>query len=108
MSIAVKIYDTDSARDIARKIFEEFDVMSSCCVYGFVEKDSGLIAKGEYVIEYLKMFDEMENLKFRGEKAERNFKYRKDSIGGPIAHKIFTWEMRIVESEPRYTIWRYQ
>lgn len=106
----VKIYDTDTARDVAEKVYYKFDVMASCSVYGFVmnEKEEKLIPKGEAVLKHLEMFDEIENIRYVGEKKVRKHVYRKESIGGPISQKIFTWEKRIVDNEPRYTIWRYQ
>jgi hypothetical protein len=111
MSMHIKIYDTDTVQDIARKIYEDFDVMASCSIYGFVmhELEHKLIPKGELVIEELRRMDEKENMGIGAAGGRyRKYKYRKDSVGGPIAHKIFTWEKRVVESEPRYTIWRYQ
>ena len=109
MSIHVKIYDTDTADEIAKKIYIYFEVMASCSIYGFVTKGESLIPKGQCVLDSLRKLDEMENIKKDAiGRLIRKFKYRKDSIGGPIAHKIFTWEIRIIDSEPRYTIWRYQ
>jgi len=31
-----------------------------------------------------------------------------DSIGGPIAHKIFRYKRTVDEGVPRYQIWRVQ
>lgn len=107
----IKVYDTDTVEQIAKKVFYEFDVMASVTIYGFVmnEQEQKLMPKGEAVLEYIRKLDQFNNFKDReNSKPVRYFKYKKDSIGGPIAHKIFTWEKRIVDSEPRYTIWRYQ
>lgn len=82
--------------------------MASCTIYGFVNNDGKIKPKGEMVVDYLETLDEMENIKYKGSVRMRDYKYRKDSVGGPIAHKIFTWEKRIVDNEVRYTIWRYQ
>lgn len=110
MSIRVKIYESETVREIAEKIWEGLDVMASCTVFGFVEDCNRLIPKGEAVLIVLKELDDKENIKKIGTtgKRQRIFKYRNNSIGGPIAHKIFTWEKRIVDSDVRYTIWRYQ
>lgn len=110
MSIMVKIYDTDSPHEIARKIFYDIDVMASVSIYGFYmnEASQKLVPKGEIILEQLKQLDEEENLSFRKDRTVRKYRFRPDSIGGPIAHKIFTWEKRVVDDEPRYTIWRYQ
>lgn len=105
----IKIYDTDTVWEIAKKIWEDFDVLASCTVYGFVEVEKSLVPKGQLVVSELRKMDELENVKKNavGSKV-RQWKYKKDSIGGPIAHKIFTWEKRIVDDEPRFTIWRVQ
>lgn len=104
----VRVYDTDSILDVIKKIWEHFEINQSCAIYGFImhEKESRLVPKGQVIIEELEKLDRMEH--FRGEKERRRFVYRKDSIGGPLAHKIFTYEKRVVDNEPRYTIWRYQ
>lgn len=104
----VKIYDVDTPQEIAKKIYEQFDVMASCSVYGFVVTEEKIIPKGELVLQEIKRLDELENISYFGKKKVRKYKYRKDSIGGTLAQKIFTWEKRIVDSEPRYTIWRFQ
>lgn len=111
MSIHIKIYDTDTVFDIARKVYEDFDVMASCTIYGFVlhEEKKQLIPKGELVVDCLKRMDADEHLKKNAiGSMMRQYKYKKDAVGGPIAHKIFVWEKRIIDSEPRYTIWRFQ
>lgn len=110
MSIHVRIYDNDTVRDIAAKIFEEFDVMASCKICGFVmdERKKALVPKGELVWEVLKQLDEKENTRAYGSKRQRVWTYRKDSVGGPITQKIFTYQVHVVDSEPRWTIWRYQ
>lgn len=106
--MVVKIYDTDTLREVAQKIYNDFDVSASCSVFGFVERDRLLVPKGQIVLEYLALFDEIDHITYKKTKKERKYKYRPDSIGGPIANKIFTWEKRIVDGEPRYTIWRFQ
>lgn len=109
MAIHHKIYDTESVEDIVRKIYFNFEVNASCTIYGFImnEKTEELVPKGEVVIQRLKWWYETENIAPNG---RRIWKYKDTatSLGGPIAHKIFSWEVRIVDSEPRYTIWRVQ
>lgn len=106
----IKIYDTDSPKQIAKKIYKDFDVHSSCSIYGFYTDliNQKIVPKGEVVLEELKELYEADQYETKAGRMVRKFQYRGDSIGGPIAHKIFTWEKRIVESEPRYTIWRFQ
>lgn len=102
----VTILDIDSAMEIAKKIYERFEVLESCNVVGWGEHYLG---KGEDVLNLLRLLDEQDHIIYnRGGKRQRENRYKANSIGGPIAHKIFTWERRIVNSEPRYTIWRIQ
>ena len=71
--------------------------------------------KGQAVLNELKILDENENCAEynsarheNGKKKIRIYKYKENSIGGPLSHKIFTHQRRIVDHEPRYTIWRFQ
>ena len=104
--MAAKIYSTDSPRDIAEKIYKSFDKGDMVQVFGWVQTKDNLIDKGEAVLECLRWFYEFEHFGHGGR--ARELKYRKNAIGGPIAHPIFTWEKRIIDQEPRYTIWRLQ
>lgn len=110
MSMMCKIYDTDTVYDIARKIFNEFDIGAMCRVSGFFmdEKANILRPKGEIVIEQLKDMDLGVNCKKYTNGIQRKYVYKKNSIGGPISHKIFTWEKHVVDNEVRITIWRFQ
>lgn len=106
--MGAKIYSTDSCKDIAKKIFETFDPGDIVQVYGFVTdmKTGKTRDKGDAVLEDLRWFYEFKHYGHAGR--ARTYEFVKDSIGGPILHPIFTWEKRIVDSEPRYTIWRKQ
>lgn len=107
----VKILDTDTANEIAKKIYEKFEVLESCTVTGwFVEPGEQLVlGKGEMVLNELRRLDSEEHIdSLKSGKNSRRNSLKPNSIGGPIAHKIFTWERRIVNNEPRYTIWRWQ
>lgn len=104
MSIYVRIYDTDTLDDIASKIFNDFDVMAFCTIFGFLTVGEKLVPKGEIVLRKIKEMDIAKNVPG----GKRKNVYKKDSIGGCIAQKIFTWEKRIVDKDVRYTIWRYQ
>lgn len=106
----VKIYDTDTIEIISRKIYFDFEVLQSCTVSGFVmdmEKQK-ITPKGELVMQELSMLYNDECCKDTGGRKYRKFAYRENSVGGPIAHKIFTFDKKIVNNEPRYTIWRFQ
>ena len=110
LCIMVKIYDTDTIREIAKKIYNDFEVCASCTVIGFVMNEStgSLIPKGEAVVANIESMDSVENCRYVGDKKIRNYKFRKGSVGGPIVQKIFTWDKKIVDEEPRVTIWRFQ
>lgn len=105
----VHIYDNDTVQDIAHKIWSMFDIGASCKVHGFVTFEDKLIPKGELVVKELEQMYEDKFIKISSDgKKLRKYAFKANSIGGPIAHKIFTWEKRIVDKEPRFTIWRYQ
>lgn len=108
--MSVKIYDTDSPYQIALKIYKDFEVLNSCTIYGFYmdEAKQKLIPKGEIIMDLIKDMYESEYIDIKEKTRHRKFKYRNNSVGGPISHPIFTFEKRIVDMEPRYTIWRFQ
>lgn len=110
MSMGVRIYDTETVIEIARKIYEQFDVGSSCTIYGFVMwiDEKKLVPKGEMIWMQLEQLDKEEHIGTEDGKRGRKYKFKKDSIGGPIAHKIFSRDIKVVDSEPRHTIWRIQ
>jgi hypothetical protein len=108
MSLHVKIHSTDSPEEIAAKIYHDFEVGASCSIFGFCIGTEDLIPKGDLVLKELRRLDEADNTRFVGKKKTRSYKYKQESIGGTIAQKIFTWEKRVVDKEPRITIWRYQ
>lgn len=106
----VKIYDTDSIFEIGLKIYHKLEVNCSVSIFGSVisQDEERVIPKGELVIKHLeKMYDE-EYMNIRDGKRTRKYKYRPQSVGGPILHPIFTWEKRIVDGDIRYTIWKVQ
>jgi hypothetical protein len=105
----VKVLDTDSELDIASKIYERFEVLESCSVIGWSRKPEYWLGKGEEVLAELRRMDADEHIKYmkNGKRARLNV-YKPESIGGPMAHKIFVWERTIVNNEPRYRIWRVQ
>lgn len=106
----VRIYDTDTLHEMASKIYEKFEVMQSFCISGFVISDNDkLIAKGKIILDYIERRYKEENVSISSDgKEKKKYKFEKDSIGGPIAHKIFKWNIRVIDKEPRYTIWRLQ
>ncbi|MBK7345816.1 MAG: hypothetical protein IPI98_02580 [Chitinophagaceae bacterium] len=103
------ISENDSLRDIAEKIYSKFISGQSCTISGFCEDLNGggkreVVPRGEVVIRLLE-------IKYRAEFYDgnkRRLKYIKNSVGGPVAHKIFKYEKHIRESIPVITIWRMQ
>ncbi len=106
--MSIKIYDTERPDEIAKKIYYQFEVHQSCTIFGFYKGEDDLVPKGEVVMDYIKTYYEIEFCYSRGESITRKFKFKPNSIGGPIAHKIFTWDKKIINNEIRYTIWRVQ
>lgn len=103
------VYQSDSCIQVARKIYENFDVGESCVITGFIIQLGDSVTRGELILKEIERMDMDENIRFiSGAKKQRKYVYKKGSIGGPISQKIFTFEKRIVDSEVRYTIWRFQ
>lgn len=107
-AMPVKIYSTDTAREIAEKIFNQFVPGDMVQIFGWVkmEKTETLMPKGEAVLEVLRWLYENKHYGHNGR--AREYKYKLNAIGGAIAHPIWTWERRIIDGEPRFMIWRVQ
>lgn len=109
-----RIYDSDSWKETAKKIYNDMPVGVSCSVQGMIEEvsDEGKLlsvkSKAELVIAELRRLDRLENLRSMGKKMTRKRVVLPDSIGGYVAHKIFRFSHKIVDSDVRYTIWRVQ
>lgn len=105
--LETRVYDTDIVEDIAKKIFYKFEVNQSCAVTGldFDEQTRRPLARGELVLSELKRLDRLENYSGSG---ARKSKKIPDSIGGPLAQKIFRFKKVIVDEVPKFTFWRVQ
>lgn len=106
--MSIKVYTTDTAREIAQKIFDSFQPGDMVVVEGYVmvEEKQILMAKGDAVIECLRwLYDH--NYYSQSGKA-RDYRYKNKSVGGAIAHPIWTWDKVWIDKEPRVTIWRFQ
>lgn len=92
------------------KIYHDFEVGEVCTIIGFLVDDNNqrMIQKGQAVIDEIKRHYETEYMTTTDQKTYRKFKYKNNAVGGPIAHKIFTFDKKIINNEPRYIIWRYQ
>ncbi len=112
----IRIYDTDDHEEIAKKIFEDFDVLQSCKVVGFYEgmnTDTGrrfIVPKGDLVLDHIKLLDSQINIydsktDKRGRRIHRKLP---NTIGGYVAHKIFKYDVKMTDREPVFTIWRIQ
>lgn len=101
-----KIYPSDTPQQIAQKIYNHFERGDCIQIYGWVTKDETLVEKGEEVWNWIKWYYDQEYYGHNGR--ARTFRYKQGSIGGPLAHPIFTRDKVFVEGEPRITIWRYQ
>lgn len=93
-----------TVREIAKIIFENFEINQSCKVEGTVIVEGRLYEKGKAVLNDLDVLDQTNNT-YNG---KRKRVRPKESVGGDLAHKIFRYARRIVNDEIRYTIWRMQ
>ncbi len=105
--MGTKIYDNDTPFNIASKIYGGFELHQSCTIMGFYrrEADMELVPKGEIIMGII---EELYKGEYCYKDGKRKNQFKPNSVGGPIAHKIFTWEKRIINNEVRYTIWRIQ
>lgn len=103
-----RIFAEDDWRETALKIWNNFEVNQSCKVTGFENDGLTLVPKGEMVINELTRIDLYTNTTTDGRGRRRMVRPKGKSIGGYIAHKIFRWEKKIIDSEMVFTIWRYQ
>lgn len=104
------VKDEDSIQDIARKIFNDFELNQSCTVRGFIEQDDELIPKGLMVVKELERLDVAKNwYTAPGESRKRRKRLKlANTIGGFVAQKIFRYEQKIVNKDMRYSFWRIQ
>lgn len=108
----IQIYDTDTVKECADKIFNHFEVGQSCSIYGVevIETPDRWkpFAKGELVWKELEVLDFAENtVRRKGKKNARKRKLLPNSIGGYVAHKIFQHK-HYGGDNPKYVIWRVQ
>lgn len=105
-----KIGKDDYYVDIATRIYEHFDVLQSCSIYGHEFDDCDVLHdKGELVIREITKMDRRDNtVPVTGEKRKRIKHRPKNSIGGWVAHKIFKYQKVVDDGVPKWNIWRYQ
>lgn len=110
LPLAVRIYENDTIHDTAMKIYNGFEVNQSCTlpyakavevlniVHQLYWSDFGAGDYGKATVR--------EHGKRVSESAKRKLEYLPDSIGGPVAHKIFRYV--IVGEREKIVIWRFQ
>lgn len=108
--MSITILDTDDFRVIAKKVWDRLAVGSSLDIHGWAmnEISQQLSPLGLLVVEQMKYLDEVDNIKYRGERRVRQYKFMEDSVGGPLAQKIFRWQKVVLNNNPRIRIWRIQ
>lgn len=107
--LIIQVFEDDDYLDTAKKIYEKFIVLQSCKVKGLILDGRIAFEKGALVAKEIKRLDELDNVKFHGEKMVRRHKRPPDCIGGYLAHKTFRFKRVIEENgEPVYTFWRIQ
>lgn len=111
MGVEKILFHKELASEIATIIWKNLNVGESVIVTGFVKyfEEMDMKPRGELVLRELERIDKFENIRYINvNKKQRKYKFLPDAIGGPIAQKIFKWDKHIVDSEIRYTIWRFQ
>ena len=113
----IEIYDTDTWKQAADKIWSDgFVVDQSCSIFGIEFYKGDAWGKGELVVKELERLDKDKNVMIGASgKKMRKRKFIPGSIGGYIAHKIFRYkEHRIIDptgvkgNTVKMNIWRAQ
>ena len=110
-----RIYDTDTPAEMAYKIYEEFIVLQSCKISGWMEGEPKngcrtVYPKADFVIDEIMRRDFEDNChrsKTDG-RARRKQRMMPNQIGGYLAQKAFRWQKVMNDGLPVYTIWRIQ
>lgn len=109
MSNEIRVFETDSIEETARKIFEDFAIHQSCTVKGLEwNGEQRVICKGEEVIKEIERLDRKYNMQKQGKKLVRKRKRLPNTIGDFVAHKTFKYQKVTVDNDIRYQIWRIQ
>lgn len=107
-----RLIDTMSPFEMAKIIFEDFDLHQSCAITGWMEYkgDKQVLSKGDEVLRILTEMDMQQNcdLTRTDSRPRRKRKILENSVGGYVAHKIFMYKKVFLDSVPKVTIWRYQ
>ncbi len=105
----VNLKSTDEAIKIATIIFNEFELMQSCSVKGYIMHGDEPVLKGDLVLDYIREMDKKVNFdKVGRDKLRRKRVLLDDCIGGYVKHKIFKFKHEEIEGKPAVTIWRIQ
>lgn len=105
--------DCCSVNEIAKIVYNDFAVLQSCTIKGYVMSgkngEETAMYKGIAVVEDLKVMDRIDHIRAYGTKrVRRQMKFVADSIGGPVSQKIFRFSTRINDKIPCVSIWRIQ
>ena len=106
--VTIRVLETDSIWETARKIYNDFAMHQSCTVKGIEIQGTKAICKGEEVIKELTKMDKDENIRQYGKKLSRIRKKLPNTIGGYVAHKMFKYASVTIDNDIRYQIWRIQ
>jgi hypothetical protein len=103
-----RIYSTMIAWEMAETIYNRFVVEQNCIVTGWEKRADKWYEKGQLVLDEIRKRDERDNMYMTKQGLKRKVKKWANSVGGHQAGKCFRFEKRVVNEEPRYTIWRVQ
>lgn len=112
------VMSSDTWKEMAEKIYREFDIGQSCAVIGFIHDEElvethlrlrselpDVVDKGQEVWDEIQRLDKAENFTPSG---RRKVRYASNSTGAPIANKCFKHQRVISDAGPKWTIWRIQ
>lgn len=92
--------------DIAKIIFDDFNVSQSVTIKGFLVYGEDVVPKGEQVLNNLREMDKFTNLDKKTGRRKRVI--LPNTIGGWVAQKCFKWKQEIRNKQIVIMIWRIQ
>lgn len=106
--IVTRIFDTDNPDVVANKIFNEFFLGQSCTIKGFIMviDKKKLLPRIDCVLFHLKELDRKADKDKRGTRNPKDYRKKKNTIGGYLCKKIFKYELCIRDGMPAGNIFR--
>lgn len=105
-----RVYESDSFDEMARKIYNNFEIGQSCSITGFLMNITDPVPKGLMVVQEIERMDKYNNMhcNSRDRKWRRRRVKPEDSIGDYTAQKQWRFKKTVIDNKIKYDIWRTQ